>query len=136
MRATVRSSNLVSAIPLTDSTSARRESSGDEALVVDRLAVHRDALVDRVQVGAGEGAHPKTRRLEQRTGERRGRAFAVRAGDVDGRVVELGIGAAGPGCRRSAARVGTAWRLGATRSKSTCDSSQVSASTYEVKRTG
>ena len=61
-----------------------------EVVVGDGLPVPGDALVEPLQVGAGVGAHREPRGHEQGGGDPRRRRLAVGAGDVDGRVLELG----------------------------------------------
>ena len=57
-----------------------------ERVVVDRLAVDGDALVDPLEVRARVGADPQALGHQQAGGDLGGRALAVRAGDVDHRV--------------------------------------------------
>ena len=62
----------------------------------DGHPIDGDPLVDRLQVGAGEGAHPEPLGAEQGCQAARGGRLAVGSGDVDGR---RGVLADGPGCR-------------------------------------
>ena len=55
----------------------------DEALGAHRLAVQDDPLADRLQVRAGEAAHPQAEAAQQLVDHPRRRRLAVGAGDLD-----------------------------------------------------
>ena len=76
-----------------------------QGLVVDRLAVARQAFGHHVQVGAGVGADAEALGHQQRGRHGRGRPLAVGAGDVDGRDGVLGLTEQ----RRSGRACGRAW---------------------------
>ena len=64
---------------------------GGEHVVVDRLAVPAEPLVDAGEVRAGVRPDAETHGAEQRGRHRRGRTLAVGPGQMDGRVGELGV---------------------------------------------
>ncbi len=83
--AAVRSSKRVGRSSRRGSSRASLGQHRGQGLVIDRLGVAGEALVDRVEVGTGVGAHAQALRHEQGGDHRRRRALAVGAGHVDRR---------------------------------------------------